>query len=153
MSPSSQCASIDGYMAVTNRQPKTHGASKVLIDRYCRDQGNQTLFVAESPHFVTHLLILVIIPSFLHFLITPDETNNSELAVANSAVCGALDNFWLNDCAIGALLIYLSHACVAADGRSRTRKNPNTSHTSSMCFRCRYRNGPKKRQSSPCRLA
>jgi hypothetical protein len=37
---------------------------------------------------VTHLLILVSIPSFSHFLTTPDETSSSERAVVNAATCG-----------------------------------------------------------------
>ncbi|MGH7217552.1 MAG: hypothetical protein ACREIG_09985 [Nitrospiraceae bacterium] len=87
----------------------------------CFDHGTQSFVVVESPHFVTHLLILVIIPSFSHFLTTPDDTNSSERAVVNAATCGWLDIFWPNDCAIGALLLV---ACVhALDGRSQTRKN------------------------------
>jgi hypothetical protein len=54
---------------------------------YC-DQGYQSLVVVVSPHFVTHLLILAIIPSFSHFFTTPEETSSSERAVVNAATCG-----------------------------------------------------------------
>jgi hypothetical protein len=63
---------------VMNQQLGVHGGSKVLIDgNYC-DRGTQTLVVADNPHFLTHLLILTLIPSFLHFLTVPDNTSSSE---------------------------------------------------------------------------
>jgi len=37
---------------------------------------------------VTHLLILVLIPSFSHFLTTPDEASNNGRAFVNAATCG-----------------------------------------------------------------
>jgi hypothetical protein len=54
----------------------------------CRDHDTQTFAAAESLHLVTHLLTLVIIPCFSHFLTTPDDTNNNERAVVTAATCG-----------------------------------------------------------------
>ncbi len=87
----------------------------------CCDQGTQSLVVDESPHFVTHLHILVIIPSFSHFLTTPDETSNSECGDVNSPDCGRLDSFWSIGRAIARTS--LSHACIASDSGSQTKKN------------------------------
>ena len=87
----------------------------MLIGGHCRERGNQTLVVAESPHFVTHLLILVTIPFVSHFLTTPDETSSSERAVANVATCDRLDKLCPNDCAITALLSFAG--MTAMDGR------------------------------------
>lgn len=65
----------------------------------------QTLVVTKPIHVVIHFLIVILVPSFPHFLTTPDEASNSERAVVNAATCDWLDNFWPNNCAIVALLL------------------------------------------------
>jgi hypothetical protein len=53
-----------------------------------RSRDNQTLVAAESPHFLTHLLTLALIPSFSHFFTTPDDTSSSEHAVIRIGTLG-----------------------------------------------------------------
>lgn len=114
-------------------------ASAKLHDEDCRDQGIYIFVAAENPHFVTHLLIFVIILPFSHFLTTPDETSSSERVVGTAAICDRPDNFWPNACVIDAILLV---GCIATDGGSQTKKNPMPDHE----------NDPEKLQSSPCRL-
>ena len=59
-----------------------------------RDRGNQSLVVAENLHVLTHLLILTLIPSFLHFLTAPDNTSSSERDVGDSISERVVD--WTN---------------------------------------------------------
>lgn len=80
MSPSSQRVRIDDSMA-SRTDSSVFMGPKALIDRDYRSRDNQTLVVAESPHFLTHLLTLALIPSFSHFFTTPDDTSSSEHAV------------------------------------------------------------------------
>jgi hypothetical protein len=120
MSPSSQCARIDELWR-HNRQPRVHGGPKVLMDRLVLDRGTQSLVVAENLHFLTHLLILARIPSFLHFLTAPDNTSSSERDGIHICACGGLTNLGPYRTVID--LSSLSHACGTTDSGSQTRKN------------------------------
>jgi hypothetical protein len=60
------------------RQIGAHGGLNALIDRGYLNRDNQTLTLAENPNFLTHLLILALIPSFSHFFTVPDNTSSSE---------------------------------------------------------------------------
>jgi hypothetical protein len=73
----------------------------------------QALVVTEPINVVIHFLIVIRVPSFPHFLTTPDEASNSERTVVNAATCDGLDNFWPNDRAIVVLLLVL---CVQLSG-------------------------------------